>query len=96
MSYEEFEREMIAANKKGVELTGYIIFAQSSFDKEYSRESRTYVVSSNNKRWCPGTISKSIWGSCRDGSDSDVKLSDYMFGPNAWEIEDCYIANTQV
>lgn len=95
MSYEEFEKEMIAANKKGIVLTGHIVFAQSSFSKEYPQESRTYVVSSDNKRWCLGAISNSVWGSCLDGSDSNVKLSDYMFGPNAWEIENCYIVNTQ-
>lgn len=91
MKYEDFEKEMIAANKKGIRLTGHIVFAQSSFAKEYSKESRTYVVSSDNKRWHPDMISNSIWGNCLDGSESDVKLSDYMFGDNAWEIEDCFI-----
>lgn len=78
-------------------LTGYITF--SSFGptnkKEYPWESRTYLVSSNNKAFQPNKNGYSIFGSCLDGTDQCVRLEQYIQeeygGKDGWVVEDCGI-----
>lgn len=72
-------------------VSGYIVFTQDSFDKPYSEQSRTYVVSSDNKAYIAGAGGYSIFGSCLDGSDQNIRLEIYMHGDNAWKIERCYM-----
>lgn len=44
-------------------LTAHIVFTEGSFDGEYSKECRTYIISSNNKAFQPGMGGYSIFGS---------------------------------
>ena len=67
------------------------VFSPDSFDKPYSEQSRTYVVSSNNKAFISGAGGYSIYGSCLDGTDQCVRLEGYMRGENAWKIDRCYM-----
>lgn len=79
------------ANEK---ISGVIVFTPDSFEKEYSLESRSYGVSSNNKAWIPGMGGYSIFGSALDGSDNGVRLEQYMWneygGENGWKVAYCY------
>lgn len=76
-------------------LTAHIVFTADSFTKEYSVESRTYIVSSNNKAYIPGMGGYSIYGSCLDGTDPCVRLEGYMAaekgGKDGWKVEYCYL-----
>ena len=72
-------------------VSGYIVFTQDSFDMPYSEQSRTYVVSSDNKAYIAGAGGYSIFGSCLDGSDQNIRLELYMHGDGAWKIERCYM-----
>lgn len=91
MTFGELETIMKEANRSGRKISGYVTISQESFSKEYSKAARTYLFSSDNKRWLPNMCSASIWGDCLDGSDNGVKLSDYLFGKDCWKIEDCGI-----
>lgn len=96
MSYQEMtKRFREAENNRGEHLTGYVVFTEDSFDKPYSEESRTYVISSNNKAFQSGMGGYSIYASCLDGSDPCVRLDGYMSdehgGENGWKIEKCYM-----
>ena len=81
-------------------LTGYIVFSPASFTKEYSVESRTYVVSSDNKAFQPNMGGYSIYASAMDGSDPIVRLEQYMAaeygGKEGWQIERCYMMSDEV
>ena len=78
-------------------LTAYITF--SSFGpentKEYPWETRTYIVSSNNKAFQPNKGGYSIFGSCLDGTDNCVRLDCLMKeehgGKNGWVVEECCV-----
>lgn len=78
-------------------LTAYITF--SSFGpqnkKEYSWESRTFLVSSDNKAFQPDKGGYSIFGRCLDGSDQSVRLEQHMKeehgGKDGWIVEDCCV-----
>lgn len=76
-------------------LTGCIVFTEDSFKKQYSLESRTYEVSSNNKAFIPNMGGYSIYGSALDGSDDGVRLEGYMAaehgGKNGWRVDYCYL-----
>lgn len=78
-----------------VHITGKILFTQDSFTKEYREESRTYVVSSDNKAYIPGMGGYSIFGSSMDGLDKNVRLEQYMAaeygGKDGWKVEKCFI-----
>lgn len=93
MTFGELEKIMKEANRSGCKINGYVTISQESFSKEYSKAARTYLFSSDNKRWLPNMCSASIWGDCLDGSDNGVKLSDYLFGKDYWKIEDCGIVS---
>lgn len=100
LSYQMMRRYFYAAERVGQHLTGYIVFSQTSFDKEYSLESRTYVVTSDNKAFRPRMGGYSIFASALDGSDPCVRLDLYMAdehgGADGWKIERCYMTVDEV
>lgn len=77
-------------------LTAHIVFTEDSFTKEYPLDSRTYVVSSDNKAFIPGMGGYSIYGGSIDGSDPCVRLERYMAaehgGKDGWKVDYCYLA----
>lgn len=100
MTYKELVSRFREVEKTGKEhLTGYIVFTEDSFDKPYSEAARTYVVSSDNKAFCPNMGGYSIYGSALDGSDPLVRLEGYMKdekgGKDGWKIERCYMKGTE-
>ena len=61
LTYREMADLLSKANNNGHKpVCGYIVFTEDSFEKEYSLESRTYQVSSNNKAFIPGMGGYSI------------------------------------
>lgn len=80
---------------KGGHLTGAIVFTEGSFKQEYSKDSRTYIVSSDNKAFIPNMGGYSIYGSAKDGSDNGVRLEAYMAeergGKDGWKVDYCYL-----
>ena len=92
MSYAELSSLFRSVNEKGLSpIAGYVVFSAESFEKPYNEESRTYLISSNNKAYKSGMGGYSIYGSCIDGSDQNIRLEGYMRGNNAWKIEKCYM-----
>lgn len=95
LTYQMLREYFRAAERNGQHLTGYIVFSPASFEQEYSLESRTYAVSSDNKAFWSRVGSRSIYGSALDGSDPNVRLDQYMAieqgGPGGWKIERCYM-----
>jgi hypothetical protein len=95
MTYQEMKNFFRAAERNRQHLTGYIVFSPASFTKEYSLESRTYEVSSDNKAFQPRMGGYSIVASSLDGSDQNVRLEQYMStecaGRDGWQIERCYM-----
>lgn len=95
MSYPELKSLFRQAEKEKNHATGYIVFTQDSFEKPYTEEERTYVVSSNNKAFIEGMGGYSIYGSSLDGSDKCVRLEAYMADErgekDGWKIEKCYV-----
>ena len=67
-----------------------ITYKQDNFEKEFSEQSRTYMVSSNNRCFETGKIANSMFGSCIDGTDVGVRLDWYN-----WRIEKVMILETQ-
>ena len=95
LSYAQLKNEFRMAEREGQHMSAYIVFSQDSFDKEYSEESRTYEVSSNNKAFQPNMGGYSIYGSSLDGTDRMVRLEQFMAaelgGDKGWKIERCYL-----
>ena len=72
-------------------LTGVIVFKQESWPKaktEYSLESRSYRLTSDNKRFIAGMGGNSIYASSLDGSDQGVRLDGYL---REWKVDYCYL-----
>lgn len=95
MSYPQLKAHFRQVEKERNHTTGYIVFTADSFDKPYTEEQRTYVVSSNNKAFIEGMGGYSIYASSLDGSDKCVRLEAYMAdehgGKDGWKIEKCYV-----
>lgn len=78
-----------------------VVFTEDSFkDKDgnivpYSEESRSYILSSDNKAFLDGMSGYSIYASCLDGTDPYVRLEEYMGaehgGSKGWKVDYCYI-----
>lgn len=83
------------SSRPNTHLTGCIVFTEDSFNRPYSLEARTYVVSSNNKAFQPGMGGYSIFGYALDDSDDGVRLESYMAaehgGRNGWKVDYCYL-----
>ena len=67
-----------------------ITYKKENFEKEFDEQSRTYLISSNNRFFQSGKISSSLFGSCIDGTDVGVRLDWYN-----WKIEKIMILETQ-
>lgn len=95
--HEEMQKEKAISEQ--THLTAYITFTEDSFTKTYSVESRTYAVSSDNKAFQSGMGGYSIFGSCLDGTDQNVRLEQYMKeengGSNGWKIEKIELLRTE-
>lgn len=78
-------------------LTAGITFSSFGPDnqKNYSWRSRTYLISSDNKAFQADKGGYSIFGSCLDGSDRCLRLSNFMCeehgGKDGWVVEDCFL-----
>lgn len=79
-------------------LTGCITFSSfgpNSNKQDYPWCSRTYVISSANKAFQPDKGGYSIFGSCLDGTDQNVRLSEVMRdehgGKDGWVVENCFL-----
>ena len=96
MTYQEMKKHFQEVEKEyNGHVTGYIVFSQESFTKPYSLESRTYVVSSDNKAFQPNKGGYSIFAEALDGTDRGVRLEQYMAdelgGKDGWKVERCYM-----
>lgn len=96
-TYEELKAIFLAHERTNPKdhLTACIVFTADSFMKPYSLESRTFVVSSNNKAFLPRMGGYSIFASSLDGSDRGVRLEQYMAaergGKDGWKVDYCYL-----
>lgn len=77
-------------------IKGVIVFREDNWpDDNYSLESRSYVVSSDNKAFIASMCGYSIFGSSIDGSDKGVRLEQYMedeyAGKGGWRVDYCYL-----
>jgi hypothetical protein len=65
------------------------VISPSSFNLEYSLESRSYAFTNHNKFFIPSNIGKSIFASSLAGDDNNIRLDQYV--PVSWKVEYCYI-----
>ena len=100
MRYDEMAQKFREAEKSGQHLNGYIVFTEDSFTEKYPLESRTYIVSSDNKAYRPNMSGYSVFGTSLDGTDKNVRLDAYMAaekgGKDGWKIERCYIKEREM
>ena len=72
-------------------LVGVIVYKPSNWpDKNYSLESRSYRVTSDNKYFFSGMGGSSLYGGNLDGTDKFVRL-DYQ----CWEVDYCYLTEKE-
>ena len=74
-------------------ISAVIVFTPDSFNKEYSEESRSYEIRSDNKTF-RNCNSNSLFGYCLDGTDQGVRLDYYMeyyWKENRWKVDYCYL-----
>lgn len=88
--------EQMKIGVKGIDkkpIYGVIVFKSENWpDKDYSIESRSYRVSSDNKAFIPGMGGYSIFASALDGSDPYVRLERYMeYEYGDWKVDYCYL-----
>lgn len=97
MTYAELKEAFRAIERSGTNrhLNGRVVISQDSFTKPYSLESRTYLISSDNKAFQPNMGGYSIYATSLDGSDPNVRLESYLAdergGKDGWKIEKCYL-----
>ena len=100
MTYSEMAQKFREAEKNSEHLDGYIVFTEDSFTEKYPLESRTYVVSSDNKAYRPNMGGYSIYATSLDGTDKNVRLEAYMAaekgGKDGWKIERCYMKEREM
>lgn len=95
MKYAELRKLFVEHESKNPKehLTAHIIFTEDSWEDKYPLESRTYVVSSDNKAFQPNMGGYSIYAGSLDLTDPCVRLEYYMAeehgGKNGWKVEDC-------
>lgn len=97
MTFEELRNYLCEYNRTHNRATevikAVVVFTEDSFEREYSEESRSYEITSDNKTF-RNSISNSLFGSCLDGTDQGVRLDAYMkfYGIKpGWKVDYCYL-----
>lgn len=103
ITYAELRRRFCEYNEKNSitskgnknYIKGVIVFTEDSFKEKYPLESRSYLVSSDNKAFIPNMGGYSIFGGSLDKTDPFVRLEQYMeaegAGENGWKVDYCYM-----
>lgn len=71
-----------------------VVITEDSFTQKYPLESRSYVVSSDNKAFISGMGGYSIYAGSIDGTDPCVRLERYLEeegNSGGWKVDYCYI-----
>ena len=85
--YNETKARMDAVISQDDKLHAVVVFKASNWpDNEYSLDSRSYHITSNNKAFRSYCAGRSCYASALDGSDSHVDLLKYD-----WEVDYCYL-----
>lgn len=92
--FREFNRRNGITSKgcrKG-DIKGVVVLSSDNWpDRDYSLESRSYVISSDNKAYIDGMGGYSIFAESLDGSDS-CRLEQYLETERGdWKIDYCYM-----
>jgi len=99
MTYQELKK-LFQEHESGTpdtHLTAGITFSSFGPDNHetYSWESRTYIISSNNKAFQPNMGGYSIFGSCLDGTDQclrlDWRMREESGDSGGWIVKDCFL-----
>lgn len=92
----KFNKENNVTSKGiGPEMHAVVVFAQESFTTQYTEQERSYEFSNHNKAFIPYMGSNSIFGNCLDGKDTGVRLDWYIYNPNGWRVEYCYLVEKE-
>ena len=69
----------------------FVVIQQMPFwNKQYTREERTYTFNSDNKRFIAGMCGNSIFADCvGDPNDVGIRLDYYLF-EGGWKVEECW------
>lgn len=101
MTFKELRDYMCEYNKThnwaAEVISAVIVFTPDSFNKEYSEESRSYEIRSDNKTF-RNCNSNSLFGYCLDGTDQGVRLDYYMeyyWKENRWKVDYCYLVEEE-
>lgn len=72
-----------------------VVFTEDSYEREFSELERSYKISHDNKYFSGIASGNSLFGSCLDGKDNNVRLDIYMSllpkEGRRWKVEYCYI-----
>lgn len=87
MTYQELKSLFCAHERANprIHLTAHITFSRfgSTNKREYNRQERTYIISSNNKAFQPSKGGYSIYGSCLDGTEC-IHMREEHGGTDGW------------
>lgn len=70
------------------------VMTPDSFMIDYTEFERSYKFTNDNKAFMPDALSNSIFASCLDGTDPNVRL-DFLVG-DEWEVDYCYVLKRDV
>jgi hypothetical protein len=72
-----------------------VVFKEESFEREFTEIERSYSISRDNKYFNGMMNGTSLFGSCLDGKDDNVRLDIYMSllpkEGKRWKVDYCYI-----
>lgn len=78
-------------------IKGVIVFTEDSFKAKYPLESRSYLVTSDNKAFISNMSGYSIFGRSLDRTDPCVRLEQYIDvecgDKNGWHVDYCYMVD---
>ena len=98
MTYKKMKKLFKASEENGEHINGVIVFTADSWDRMYPLESRSYLVSSDNKAFKSNMSGYSIFGTALDLSDCNVRLEAYMRdekgGKDGWKVDYCYLVSS--
>lgn len=98
MTYSGMKAILALANQFGLKKEGYITYTADSFCQYYPVQSRTFIVSSENKQFQKDSDEHTLFGSSLDGQEKNVRLDVWGGNPDSedWEVEECGVLSYEL
>ena len=84
------EHANVSKGDRNAVCTIVAVMTEDTWERKFSKVSRSYAFTNDNRAFLPNMIGSSIYSYCLDGTDDGVRL-DWYVNHGGWKVDYCYL-----